>query len=79
MAFEFKLPDLGEGLEEGEIVEWLVKEGDGLTEDQPMVKVLTDKAEVEIPSPKAGKVSKLHAANGEKVKVGATIVEIEEG
>jgi pyruvate/2-oxoglutarate dehydrogenase complex dihydrolipoamide acyltransferase (E2) component len=79
MAFEFKLPDLGEGLEEGEIVEWLVKEGDVLTEDQPMVKVLTDKAEVEIPSPKAGKVSKLHAANGEKVKVGATIVEIEEG
>lgn len=79
MAFEFKLPDLGEGLEEGEIVEWLVKEGDTLTEDQPMVKVLTDKAEVEIPSPKAGKVTKLHAVNGEKVKVGATIVEIDEG
>ncbi len=79
MAFEFKLPDLGEGLEEGEIVEWLVKEGDALTEDQPMVKVLTDKAEVEIPSPKAGKVVKLHAQSGEKVKVGAVLLEIEEG
>jgi len=79
MAFEFKLPDLGEGLEEGEIVQWLVKEGDAVTEDQPMVKVLTDKAEVEIPSPKAGRISKLHAADGEKVQVGATIVEIEEG
>ncbi len=79
MAFEFKLPDLGEGLEEGEIVQWLINEGDTVTEDQPMVKVLTDKAEVEIPSPKAGKISKLHAAAGEKVQVGATIVEIEEG
>ena len=78
MAFEFKLPDLGEGLEEGEIVEWLVKEGDTLTEDQPMVKVLTDKAEVEIPSPKAGTVAKLHTQNGDKVKVGATIIEINE-
>lgn len=76
MAFEFKLPDLGEGLEEGEIVQWLVQEGDTIAEDQPMVKVLTDKAEVEIPAPKAGKVSKLHAQAGEKVKVGATLVEI---
>lgn len=78
MAFEFKLPDLGEGLEEGEIVEWLVKEGDTLKEDQPLVKILTDKAEVEIPSPKAGTVAKLHAQNGDKVKVGATIIEINE-
>ena len=78
MAFEFKLPDLGEGLEEGEIVQWLIKEGDTLKEDQPLVKILTDKAEVEIPSPKAGTVVKLHAQNGDKVKVGATIVEINE-
>lgn len=76
MAFEFKLPDLGEGLEEGEIVQWLVKEGQTITEDQPMVKVLTDKAEVEIPSPKAGTVKKLHASEGQKVKVGATLIEI---
>lgn len=76
MAFEFKLPDLGEGLEEGEIVQWLVKEGQSISEDQPMVKVLTDKAEVEIPSPKAGTVKKLHAAEGQKVKVGATLIEI---
>ena len=79
MAFEFKLPDLGEGLEEGEIVQWLVKEGESVKEDQPMVKVLTDKAEVEIPAPKAGTIAKLHAKDGEKVKVGATIVEINEG
>ena len=79
MAFEFKLPDLGEGLEEGEIVQWLVKEGETVKEDQPMVKILTDKAEVEIPSPKAGTIAKLYAKNGDKVKVGATIVEINEG
>ena len=79
MAFEFKLPDLAEGLEEGEIVQWLVKEGDAIQEDQPMVKILTDKAEVEIPSPKGGKVLKLHASEGDKVKVGTTIVEIDEG
>ena len=75
--FEFKLPDLGEGLEEGEIVSWLVKEGDVVTEDQPMVKVLTDKAEVEIPAPRAGRIAKLHAKDGDKVKVGAVIVEID--
>lgn len=75
--FEFKLPDLGEGLEEGEVVSWLVKEGDAVTEDQPMVKVLTDKAEVEIPAPKAGKIHKLHAKEGDKVKVGAVLVEID--
>ena len=79
MAFEFKLPDLGEGLEEGEIVQWLVKEGETVKEDQPMVKSLTDKAEVEIPSPKGGTIAKLYAKNGDKVKVGATIVEINEG
>ena len=55
--FEFKLPDIGEGVVEGEIVKWLVKPGDVLTEDQPMVEVMTDKATVTIPSPKAGKVN----------------------
>ena len=78
MAFPFKLPDLGEGLEEGEIVQWFIEEGDSIGEDQPMVKVLTDKAEVEIPSPRAGKIKKIYAQEGDKVKVGAVIVEIAE-
>ena len=59
MSFEFKLPDIGEGVVEGEIVEWLIAEGDTVAEDQPIVAVMTDKATVEIPSPKAGKITKL--------------------
>ena len=78
MAYEFRLPDLGEGLEEGEIVEWLVQEGESVEEDQPMVKVLTDKAEVEIPSPRSGTIARILFQDGDKVKVGAAIVEIEE-
>ena len=58
MIYEFKLPDIGEGVVEGEVVRWLVKEGDRLREDQPMVEIMTDKATVEIPAPKAGRVSK---------------------
>ncbi|MFI5345348.1 MAG: 2-oxo acid dehydrogenase subunit E2 [Elusimicrobiota bacterium] len=69
MNFEFKLPDIGEGLVEGEIVKWFVKVGDTVTEHQPIASVLTDKAEVEIPSPKAGKVVKLFGKPGEKIKV----------
>lgn len=78
MAFEFKLPDLGEGLIEAEIVNWMVKEGDAVKEDQPLVEVLTDKAAMEIPSPKAGKIAKLHAKEGAKVKVGELLLEIDE-
>jgi pyruvate/2-oxoglutarate dehydrogenase complex dihydrolipoamide acyltransferase (E2) component len=54
--FEFRLPDIGEGVVEGEIVKWLVKEGDAIAEDQPLVEVMTDKATVTIPSPKKGRV-----------------------
>jgi len=54
MAYEFKLPDIGEGVVEGEIVKWLVKEGDQLHQDQPMVEIMTDKAPVEIPAPRPG-------------------------
>ena len=76
MAFEFKLPDIGEGVVEGEIVQWLVKEGDQVKEDQPLVEVMTDKATVEIPSPVAGKVEKCIGSEGDTVDVGATLVVI---
>ncbi|MGA8275141.1 MAG: dihydrolipoamide acetyltransferase family protein [Thermoplasmata archaeon] len=79
MAFEFRLPDLGEGVAEGEVVQWFVKEGDPIAEDAPLVSVLTDKANVEIPSPKAGRIARLHAQVGEKVKVGALLVSIDTG
>lgn len=75
---EFKLPDIGEGIHEGEIVRWLVKEGDSVNEDQPIAEVMTDKATVEITSPFKGTVAKLHAAEGQSVLVGATIIEIDE-
>jgi pyruvate dehydrogenase E2 component (dihydrolipoamide acetyltransferase) len=80
MAYEFKLPDLGEGLTEGEIVEWLVKEGDSVEEDQVFVKVETDKAVLEIPSPRKGMVLRIGAAEGDTVQVGEVILVIgEEG
>src|SRR5256885_7704646 len=53
--FEFKLPDIGEGVVEGEIVKWLVKPGDQIVDDQPLLEVMTDKATVVIPSPRRGK------------------------
>jgi len=73
---EFKLPDLGEGLEEAEIVSWLVKEGDEVELNQPIVEVETEKALVQIPSPYAGVVEKLHGDVGDRVKVGAALVSI---
>src|SRR4051794_34198122 len=74
MNYEFKLPDIGEGLVEGEIVKWFVKAGDTVAEHQPLASILTDKAEVEIPSPKAGRIVKLFGKPGEKVKVHAPLV-----
>ncbi|NNN07364.1 MAG: DUF2118 domain-containing protein [Elusimicrobia bacterium] len=79
MNFEFKLPDIGEGLVEGEIVKWFVKEGDTVAENQPLASVLTDKAEVEIPSPKSGKILKLFGKPGEKIKVHAPLATFEVG
>ena len=76
MNFEFKLPDIGEGTVEGEIVKWLVKPGDVLTEDQPMVEVMTDKATVVLPSPRAGTVVETRGKEGDIAKVGAVIVVI---
>jgi len=74
---QVKLPDIGEGLVEGEIVEWLVKEGDYVKMFQPIVRVLTAKATVEIPSPFEGKVLRLLAKPGDVVRVEAPIAEIE--
>ncbi|GGL45790.1 dihydrolipoamide acetyltransferase family protein [Halocalculus aciditolerans] len=74
---EFKLPDVGEGVAEGEIVDWLVEEGDTVTEDQPVAEVETDKAVVEVPSPYNGTVKQIHYPAGEVVKVGSVIVTFE--
>src|SRR5207247_1977518 len=74
MAREFKLPDIGEGVHEGEVVKWFVKEGDPIRENDPVVEVMTDKVTVQIPSPVTGKVLQLRAKEGEVVKVGATLV-----
>jgi pyruvate dehydrogenase E2 component (dihydrolipoamide acetyltransferase) len=78
MAYEFRFPDVGEGISEGEIVKWRVKEGDTIKQDQVIVEIETDKAIVEIPSPKAGKIVRLHAKEGEVVKVGSVLVTIAE-
>jgi pyruvate dehydrogenase E2 component (dihydrolipoamide acetyltransferase) len=75
--FEFKLPDIGEGVVEGEIVKWLVKPGDTVTEDQPLLEVMTDKATVTVPSPRAGKVLKTYGAEGEVAKVHHPLVDLE--
>ena len=77
MQFEFKLPDIGEGVVEGEILKWMVKEGDQVKEDQSLVEVMTDKVNVQIPSPKSGTVSKILARDGEVAKVGQVIVVID--
>jgi pyruvate dehydrogenase E2 component (dihydrolipoamide acetyltransferase) len=76
MAYEFKLPDLGEGLTEGEIARWLVAEGDEIAEDAPLVEIATDKTTVEIPSPAAGLVSRILVAEGAVVPVGTVLVVI---
>ena len=76
---DFLLPDLGEGLTEAEIDRWLVKEGDQIAEDDPLVEVITDKATAEIPSPFAGVVSKIHVEEGKVVAVGTALVTISDG
>ena len=74
MAREFKLPDLGEGIVEGQIVRVLIKQGDTISEDQAIMEVETDKAAVEIPSPYAGVANKIHVKEGETVAVGQVLV-----
>ncbi|WP_047982947.1 dihydrolipoamide acetyltransferase family protein [Ornithinibacillus californiensis] len=74
MAFEFKLPDIGEGIHEGEIVSWMVKEGDEVKEDDILCEVQNDKAVVEIPSPVEGTVTKIFVQEGEVAIVGDTLI-----
>jgi pyruvate dehydrogenase E2 component (dihydrolipoyllysine-residue acetyltransferase) len=74
MSRPFALPDLGEGLTEAEIVAVLVREGDVIAEDAPLLEVETDKAQVEIPSPMGGRVEKIHVSPGQTVKVGTVLV-----
>ena len=76
MAYEFKLPDLGEGLTEGEVAKWLVAVGDEIAEDAPLVEIMTDKTTVEIPSPAAGTVLQILVAEGEVAPVGSVLVVI---
>jgi pyruvate/2-oxoglutarate dehydrogenase complex dihydrolipoamide acyltransferase (E2) component len=76
VAYEFRLPDLGEGLTEGEVARWLVGEGEQVAEDQPLVEIQTDKTTVEIPSPYAGTVLKIVVGEGEIAPVGAVLVVI---
>lgn len=78
MPYEFKLPDLGEGLTEGEVARWLVSEGQEVAEDDPLVEIQTDKATVEIPSPAAGKVARILVDEGQVVPVGTVLVVIGE-
>lgn len=75
--FAFKLPDIGEGVVEGEVVEWMVKVGDEVTEDDPILSVMTDKATVEIPSPVDGKVISQSCGVGEIIPVGSVCIEFE--
>jgi pyruvate dehydrogenase E2 component (dihydrolipoyllysine-residue acetyltransferase) len=77
MLSEFRLPDVGEGISEAEVVRWLVAEGATVNEDQDIVEIETDKAIVALPSPHAGKIAKLHRKEGDLAKVGEILVSIE--
>jgi len=79
MVYQFIFPDVGEGIHEGEIVKWHVKVGDKVKEDQVIAEVETDKAVVEIPSPKTGTIVTLNGKPGDTIKVGSVIAEIDDG
>ena len=76
MPFDFVLPDLGEGITEGEIRRWVIKEGDSVAEHQTVLEVETDKAIVEVPSPRTGRVLKIRKAEGDTAKVGEALMTI---
>ncbi len=77
MAIDVTMPQMGESVVEGTIAKWLVKEGDVVSEDQPLVEISTDKVDTEIPSPSAGRIAKIIAAEGQTIPVGATLAVIE--
>jgi 2-oxoglutarate dehydrogenase E2 component (dihydrolipoamide succinyltransferase) len=77
MAIDVTMPQMGESVVEGTIAKWLVKEGDVVAEDQPLVEISTDKVDTEIPSPGAGRIAKIVAAEGQTLPVGATLAVIE--
>ncbi|MCL4234627.1 MAG: E3 binding domain-containing protein, partial [Deltaproteobacteria bacterium] len=76
--FEFKLPDLGEGVHEGEVLQWFVKPGDTIAEDAPLIEVETDKAAVTIPSPRGGRVVSIHGEVGQVIHTGDVICVIDD-
>jgi len=78
-VFEFKLPDLGEGIHEGEILKWHVSVGESIKEDEPLVEIETDKAAVTIPSPRGGSIITLNGNNGDIINVGNVIAVIDDG
>jgi pyruvate dehydrogenase E2 component (dihydrolipoamide acetyltransferase) len=77
MAVDFKLPNLGEGVDSGEVLSVLVKEGDTITKDQNVVELETDKATVEVPCPHAGKVTKIHVKEGDSVPIGGLLISVD--
>ena len=79
MTVEFNLPDIGEGLHEAEVLNWLVAVGDTVERNQPFVEIMTDKSTVEMPAPAGGTVTRLGVAAGEIVHVGELLVVIEDG
>ncbi|PMD72533.1 2-oxo acid dehydrogenase subunit E2 [Companilactobacillus nuruki] len=79
MAYKFKLPELGEGMAEGEIASWLVKEGDTIKEDDSLVEIQNDKSVEELPSPVSGTVKQIVAQEGDTVEIGDTLIVIDDG
>ena len=77
MATDVKLPELGEGVSEGELVKWLVKPGDTVKADQPIAEVMTDKATVEVPTPVAGTVKELKFKAGDVIKVDSVMITLD--
>src|SRR5690606_26887448 len=75
-TYQFRLPDIGEGVAEAEITAWYVKVGEDVEEDQTLVDVMTDKATIDMTSPVAGKVLSLNGAPGDKISVGSVLVEL---
>src|SRR5229473_8305638 len=78
MAIDVTMPQMGESVVEGTITKWLVKEGDTVAEDQPLVEISTDKVDTEIPSPGAGRIAKIVAEEGQTLAVGAKLAVIEQ-